>query len=132
MRFSQATGTYFLLDQALGERELRSRGLDQARSSCAAVSAWFAPTASRGCQYTSYRFGKRCWEPGVMPSMGSVGDAYDSAMAESFFATLGRELLNRRRFKSKAEAKMATSPRWRWRCPSDITQVRAVITSTRR
>lgn len=39
--------------------------------------------------------------------MGSVGDAYDNAMAESFFATLERELLNRRRFKSQAEAKMA-------------------------
>ena len=43
-----------------------------------------------------------------MPSMGSVGDAYDNAMAESFFASLERELLNRRRFKSQAEARMAT------------------------
>ena len=42
-----------------------------------------------------------------MPSMGTVGDAYDNAMAESFFATLEREVLNRRRFKSQAEAKMA-------------------------
>jgi putative transposase len=42
-----------------------------------------------------------------MPSMGSVGDAYDNAMAESFFATLERELLSRHRFKSHAEAKMA-------------------------
>jgi putative transposase len=57
--------------------------------------------------YTSYAFGKRCREAGVMPSMGSVGDAYDNAMAESFFATLERELLNRRRFKTQAEAKMA-------------------------
>ncbi len=60
-----------------------------------------------GCQYTSYAFGKRCQEAGVMPSMGSVGDAYDNAMAESFFASLERELLNRRRFKSHAEGKMA-------------------------
>jgi putative transposase len=58
-------------------------------------------------QYTSYAFGKRCQEAGVMPSMGSVGDAYDNAMAESFFATLERELLSRHRFKSQAEAKMA-------------------------
>ena len=58
-------------------------------------------------QYTSYAFGKRCREAGVMPSMGSVGDAYDNAMAESFFATLERELLNRRRFRTQAEAKMA-------------------------
>jgi len=60
-----------------------------------------------GCQYTSYAFGKRCQEAGVMPSIGTVGDAYDNAMAESFFATLERELLSRRRFRSQAEAKMA-------------------------
>lgn len=63
--------------------------------------------SDRGSQYTSYAFGKRCREAGIMPSMGSVGDAYDNAMAESFFATLERELLNRRNFKSQAEAKMA-------------------------
>ena len=39
--------------------------------------------------------------------MGSVGDAYDNAMCESFFATLECELLERRRFASQAEAKMA-------------------------
>jgi putative transposase len=63
--------------------------------------------SDHGCQYTSYAFGKRCQEMNVMPSMGSVGDAYDNAMAESFFATLEKELLNRRRFKTQAEAKMA-------------------------
>jgi len=63
--------------------------------------------SDRGCQYTSYAFGKRCQEMGVMPSIGSVGDAYDNAMAESFFATLEREVLNRRRFKTQAEARMA-------------------------
>jgi putative transposase len=63
--------------------------------------------SDRGCQYTSYAFGKRCRETGVMPSMGSVGDAYDNAMAESFFATLERELLNRRRFKTQTEARLA-------------------------
>ncbi len=62
--------------------------------------------SDRGCQYTSYAFGKRCCEAGVMPSMGSTGDAYDNAMAESFFATLEREVLNRRRFQSHAEARM--------------------------
>jgi putative transposase len=43
----------------------------------------------------------------IMPSMGSVGDAYDNAMVESFFASLERELLSRRSFKSQAEARMA-------------------------
>jgi putative transposase len=63
--------------------------------------------SDHGCQYTSYAFGKRCREMNVMPSMGSVGDAYDNAMAESFFATLERELLNRRRFRTQIEARMA-------------------------
>jgi putative transposase len=63
--------------------------------------------SDRGSQYTSYAFGKRCQEAGIMPSMGSVGDAYDNAMAESFFATLEREVLSRRRFRSQAEARMA-------------------------
>jgi putative transposase len=51
--------------------------------------------SDQGCQYTSVAFGKRCEEAGVKPSMGSVGDAYDNAMAESFFATLECELLDR-------------------------------------
>lgn len=44
---------------------------------------------------------------GVRLSMGSVGDAYDNAMCESFFATLECELLDRRRFQTNAKAKMA-------------------------
>jgi putative transposase len=63
--------------------------------------------SDQGCQYTSVAFGKRCGEAGVRPSMGSVGDAYDNAMAESFFSTLEAELLSRRRFASQAEARMA-------------------------
>jgi putative transposase len=63
--------------------------------------------SDQGSQYTSFAFGKRCLEAGVRPSMGSVGDAYDNAMAESFFATLECELLDRRRFKTQAEARMA-------------------------
>jgi len=63
--------------------------------------------SDHGSQYTSIEFGKRCREAGVRPSMGSVGDAYDNAMAESFFATLECELLDRRRFKTQAEARMA-------------------------
>ena len=63
--------------------------------------------SDHGSQYTSIEFGKRCREAGVRPSMGSVGDAYDNAMAESFFATLECELLDRRRFKTQAEARIA-------------------------
>jgi len=63
--------------------------------------------SDQGTQYTSLAFGGRCREAGVRPSMGSVGDAYDNAMCESFFATLECELLARRRFASQAEARMA-------------------------
>src|SRR5438309_647607 len=63
--------------------------------------------SDQGSQYTSLAFGKRCKEAGVRPSMGSVGDAYDNAMCESFFATLECELLDRHRFQSQAEARIA-------------------------
>ncbi len=69
--------------------------------------------SDQGTQYTSIAFGARCREMGVRPSMGSVGDCFDNAMAESFFATLECELLDRRRFKSQTEAEIAVSPRKR-------------------
>ena len=61
----------------------------------------------QGSQYTSLAFGRRCKELGVRPSMGSVGDAYDNALCESFFATLECELLDRHRFRTQVEARLA-------------------------
>ena len=63
--------------------------------------------SDQGTQYTSVAFGARCEAAGVRPSMGSVGDCYDNAMCESFFATLECELLERFRFRTKAEAEAA-------------------------
>ena len=63
--------------------------------------------SDQGSQYTSVAFGKRCKEMGVRPSMGAVGDAYDNAMAESFFATLECELIDRRVWKTHTEARLA-------------------------
>lgn len=63
--------------------------------------------SDQGSQYGALAFGQRCKVLGVRPSMGSRGDAYDNAMAESFFATLECELLARRRFASHAEARLA-------------------------
>jgi len=63
--------------------------------------------SDQGTQYTSIAFGRRCREAGVRPSMGSVGDAYDNAMCESFFATLECELLARCRFTTQSEARRA-------------------------
>jgi putative transposase len=63
--------------------------------------------SDQGSQYTSIAFGNRCKEMGVRPSMGTVGDAYDNAMAESFFASLECELIARRTWKTKSEARLA-------------------------
>jgi len=58
-------------------------------------------------QYTSIDFGERCRQASVRASMGSVGDCYDNAMAESFFATLECELIDRCRFQKPNKARMA-------------------------
>ena len=63
--------------------------------------------SDQGSQYTSVTFGNRCRQPGVRPSMGSVGDAYDNAMCESFFATLECELIDRVRLCTREEAETA-------------------------
>ena len=63
--------------------------------------------SDQGSQYTSVEFGKRCKAMNVRPSMGTVGDAYDNAMAESFFATLECELIDRRVWKTHTEARLA-------------------------
>lgn len=63
--------------------------------------------SDQGCQYTSVGFGQRCRAAGVRPSMGSVGDCFDNALCESFFATLECELLDRRVFRTRDEARGA-------------------------
>ena len=60
----------------------------------------------KGAQYTSLAFGKRCREAAVVASTGSAGDCYDNAMAESFFATLECELIDRRSFQTRTQACM--------------------------
>jgi putative transposase len=53
--------------------------------------------SDHGCQYASLAFGRRCREAGIAASMGTVGDCFDNAMCESFFASLECELIDRRR-----------------------------------
>ena len=60
--------------------------------------------SDQGCQYAAIAFGERCKDEGVRPSMGSVGDCYDNAMCESFFATLECELIERETFDTKSDA----------------------------
>jgi len=61
--------------------------------------------SDQGCQYTSVGFGLRCRAAGVRPSMGSVGDCFDNAMCESFFATLECELLDRVTLRTPRDAR---------------------------
>jgi putative transposase len=63
--------------------------------------------SDQGSQYVSLRFGERCREIGIHRSMGSKGDCFDNAVAESFFATLEKDLLRRRSFATRQEARTA-------------------------
>jgi len=63
--------------------------------------------SDHGTQYTSLAFGRRLADADIAASMGSVGDAYDNALAESFFASLETELIGRTRWATPAEARPA-------------------------
>lgn len=67
----------------------------------------FGSRIIKGSQFTSLAFGARCNEAGVRPSTGSIGDTYDNAMCESFFATLECKMIDQRWFRSQTESRMA-------------------------
>ena len=60
-----------------------------------------------GTQFTSWAFSERVREAGLVPSMGTVGDAYDNALIEAFWARLQTELLDRKRWKTRIELSTA-------------------------
>ena len=63
--------------------------------------------SDRGSQYTSIRYSERLAELGISASVGSVADAYDNALAESFVASFKHELVRQHRFRSRDEAELA-------------------------
>jgi putative transposase len=63
--------------------------------------------SDQGSQYVSLAFGRAARQAGIAISMGSRGDAYDNAVAETFFATLKKELVNRRSWPSRLELQSA-------------------------
>src|ERR687897_792263 len=63
--------------------------------------------SDQGSQYVSLAFGRAARQAGIAVSMGSRGDAYDNAVAETFFATLKKELVNRRTWPSRLELQSA-------------------------
>ncbi len=63
--------------------------------------------SDRGTQYTSDEFAELCERHGILQSVGRTGVCWDNAPAESFLATLKKELVYRRTFKTRAEARLA-------------------------
>jgi putative transposase len=63
--------------------------------------------SDQGSQYVSLGFGQAARDAGIAISMGSKGDAYDNAVAESFFATLKKELIHRRSWPTRRELSSA-------------------------
>jgi putative transposase len=62
--------------------------------------------SDHGTQYTSFGFSQRLVEAGIAPSLGSVGDSFDNAMAESWFGTIKIELIYRRVWPSRHDAEL--------------------------
>lgn len=62
--------------------------------------------SDQGSQFVSLAFGQQARAAGIAQSMGSRGDCYDNAVAESFFATLKKELVHRRTWPAKAELRL--------------------------
>jgi putative transposase len=63
--------------------------------------------SDHGSQFSSWAFSERVRQAGLLPSMGTVGDAFDNAVIESFWARLQRELLNRTKWKTRVELSTA-------------------------
>jgi len=62
--------------------------------------------SDHGSQYTSLLYGTYAKGSGIDLSMGSIGDPWDNAVAETFFASLEKELLRRERFATREQARM--------------------------
>ena len=63
--------------------------------------------SDRGCQYTSREFGELAKRNGVVLSIGRKGECWDNAVAESFFATIKRELISTRAWPTREELRLA-------------------------
>lgn len=87
--------------------ELVVDALDMARWRQPPVGGQTVHHSDHGTQYTSWAFGQRLRTAGLLGSMGSVGDALDNAVAESFFASLQTELLDRHHWTTKAQLAQA-------------------------
>jgi putative transposase len=96
-RVSSSMKTDFVLDaleQALHDRRPKSGGLIH--------------HSDRGSQYVSIRYTERLAEAGIEPSVGSKGDSYDNALAETINGLYKAELIHRQSWKSREAVELAT------------------------
>jgi len=75
------------------------------------VDAGLVHHSDHGSQYTSFKFSQRLVDTGITASLGSVGDSFDNAMAESWFGTIKIELIYRKVWRSRHDAELAI---FRW------------------
>lgn len=85
--------------------ELILTALDMALGRQLLITGELVNHSDRGSQYASESFRNKLAELGVTASMSRKGNCYDNAYAESFFATLKKELIYKTSFKTKEEAK---------------------------
>ena len=97
-KVSPSMQTDFVLDaleQALYERQPAAHALTH--------------HSDRGCQYVSIRYTDRLKQAGIQPSVGSKGDSYDNALAETINGLYKAELIHRRTaWKSRQSVELAT------------------------
>lgn len=103
--FSRKIVGWHMNDRMLTDLVLRALEMGLWRR--AVVREQLVHHSDRGAQYTALRFSQRLADAGVAASMGSTGDSYDNAMAESFFGTIKAELLYRQHWVTRHEADMA-------------------------
>lgn len=80
--------------------------------------------SDHGCQYTSDAYRSACALAGVTQSMGTVGDSYDNAMAEAFFASFKRELVDDAHFATRAQARAAV---FEWLCWYNVERLHSAL-----
>jgi putative transposase len=107
----------------LGALEMAIHRRDTAAGGGSAGPDQLIHHSDRGSQYTSFGFSARLHEAGIAPSLGSVGDSFDNAMAESWFGTIKIELIYRRVWRSRHDAELGIF-RWieGWYNPRRIQQ----------
>ena len=100
--FSRRIVGWSMRDDLKAELVLDALGMAVTARNAAGVVAH----SDHGSQYTSLVYGTYAKQSGIDLSMGSIGDPWDNALAESFFASLEKELLRRERFATREHARL--------------------------